>query len=92
MTRQLKGIEWSGTIGEPMYFRFLEAPVAQTDSYAGGEVNVDLDSSGNVIGVELLTGDAADFAVFLKIAEERRLDLTGVHLSPHVSLTSADPS
>jgi len=82
MNQDLKNIEWSGKVGEPMYFRFSTAPVATTESHAGGEVNVDLDAHDAVIGVELLSGDAEDFSVFLKIAETRGLDLAGVHLAP----------
>jgi uncharacterized protein YuzE len=84
MSQELKNIEWSGRVGEPMYFRFSNAPVATTEPHAGGEVNVDLDSHDEVVGVELLSGDAEDFAVFLKVAERRGLGLAGVHLSPHL--------
>jgi uncharacterized protein YuzE len=84
MSQSLKNIEWSGKVGEPMYFRFSSAPVATTESHAGGEVNVDLDGHDEVVGVELLSGDAEDFSVFLKIAQTRGLDLAGVHLAPHL--------
>ena len=84
MSKTLKNIEWSGVVGEPMYFRFSHAPLATTESHAGGEVNVDLDANDNVIGVELLSGDAEDFSVFWKIAEARGLELTGMHLAPRL--------
>jgi hypothetical protein len=69
VNRELKNIEWNGGIGEPMYFRFSDASVTRTEAYAGGEVNVDVDENGDVTGVELLTGDVEDFAVFLKIVQ-----------------------
>lgn len=82
MNQSLRNIEWSGAVGEPMYFRFSNALVASTESHAAGEVNVDVDDHGNVVGVELLSGDAKDFSVFLEIAKTRGLDLTRVHLAP----------
>ncbi|MBV8081492.1 MAG: DUF2283 domain-containing protein [Candidatus Eremiobacteraeota bacterium] len=82
MTQMLKRIEWNGVTGDPMYFRFSDSIVAATESHAAGEVNVDLDANGAVVGVELLSGDAADFTAFFEIAEARGLDLAGVHLSP----------
>ena len=84
MSRALKNIEWSGTLGEPMYFRFSNDSVTTTESHAGGEVNVDLDVHNDVVGVELLSGDAEDFAVFLQLAQARDLDLAGVHLAPRL--------
>ncbi len=84
MTQTLRAIEWSGVVGDPMYFRFSDASVAATQEFAAGEVNIDVDSDGKVVGAELLSGDAEDFAVFLRIAEARGLDLSGVHLAPQL--------
>ena len=84
MQQTLKEIEWNGVVGGPMYFRFSDLPVATTEAFSAGNVNIDVDGDGEVVGAELLSGDAEDFAVFLKIAETRGLDLSGVHLAPHL--------
>ncbi len=84
MKQTLKAIEWNGVVGDPMYFLFSDSPVATTEAFAAGNVNIDVDGDGKVVGVELLSGDVEDFAVFLKIAETRGLDLSGVHLAPHL--------
>jgi len=84
MRQALRGIEWSGIIGEPIYFRFLDASVVNTESHAGGMVNIDVDAFGNIVGVKLLSDDAEAFTVLLRLAGERGLDLKGLHLSPRL--------
>ena len=82
MTRELKAVEWTGKAGQPMYFRFSDHGVGKTESYADGEVTVDLDPFGEVIGIELLSGDPANFAWLWKITKDYGLSLAKLQLAP----------
>ena len=48
---------------------FSNHSVARTESYAGGEVNVnvDVDDRNQVIGIEMLSIDAEEFAVLADV-------------------------
>ncbi|GEM_PF-2561576 len=65
MIRELKEIEWSGKVGDPVYLRFTNFPIAKTEAHANGEVNVDLDDYNEVVGIEMLSTDPDEWeAVF----------------------------
>lgn len=73
MASDLREIEWSGTPGDPFYLRFSRKPIAKTEEHVNGEVNVDLDRDGHVVGVEMLSGDPLEWEVLGKIGKERNL-------------------
>lgn len=73
MMRELQEIKWSGKAGDPVYLRFTKLPVARTDSYANGEVNVDLDASNEVVGIEMLSTDPDQWAAVGRIGQEHSL-------------------
>ena len=80
--RELTDIQYSGIPGEPIYFVFSNQVVDHTDSYAGGEVNVDIDPHDEVVGIELLSGSPSNFDVFFDIVRQRDLGISGIHLAP----------
>jgi uncharacterized protein YuzE len=75
MIRELKGIERDTPDG-PAYLRFSDMKIARTESYAGGEVMVDLDGHNEVVGIEMLSSDPEEWAAFAEIAQKYRLSLS----------------
>jgi uncharacterized protein YuzE len=73
MLRELKEIEGGD---HAVYLRFTKLPVARTTSYANGEVMVDLDHYGEVIGIEVLSLDPAELAAVAEIATRYRLSFS----------------
>ena len=67
MNHELKEIEWSGNPGDPAYLRYTDLPVAKTEAYAGGEVNLDLDELSDVVGIEMLSFDAEEWIAVAQI-------------------------
>jgi uncharacterized protein YuzE len=63
-----------------LYLRYAPAqPVARTLSITETEsIAIDLDANGDVLGVELLAPQAAEFETLAAIAEERDLSLDGL--------------
>jgi uncharacterized protein YuzE len=56
-----------------VYLRFAETAIVKTSTYAGGEVNVDLDASGEVVGIEMLSIEPEEFEAVAKIGKEHDL-------------------
>jgi hypothetical protein len=50
--------------------------IARTESYARGEVNVDIDDYNEVVGIEMLSRDPEEWAAFAEIAQKYRLSLS----------------
>lgn len=75
MIRELKEIERDTPDG-PAYLRFSNMNIARTESYAGGEVNVDIDDYNEVVGIEMLSSDPEEWAAFAEIAQKYRLSLS----------------
>lgn len=73
MSGELKEIEWSGKAGDPVYLRFSDRAVAKTEAHAKGEVNVDLDSSNEVIGIEMLSTDPDEWEAVARVGKEHNL-------------------
>lgn len=73
MTRELLAVEGGGT--EPVYLRFSERTIARTESYAGGEVNVDVDDRNDVVGIEMLNTDPEEIAALASVAQTYNLRL-----------------
>jgi uncharacterized protein YuzE len=73
MIRELKEVEHSGKPGDPAYLRFSNMPIARTESYADGEVNVDLDDYNEVVGIEMLSGEPEEWAALAEIAKRYSL-------------------
>jgi uncharacterized protein YuzE len=73
VARALKEIEWDGRPGDPVYLRFTTMAVVQTAAYANGEVNVDLDTSGDVVGIEMLSIDPEEFGAVAQIGKKHDL-------------------
>jgi uncharacterized protein YuzE len=75
MLRELKDVEQ----GEhAAYLRFSKMPRVKTKMFADGQINVDLDSSGEVIGIEILSLDPEDLRALAQIATEYKLSLNGL--------------
>lgn len=73
MNRELMEIEWSGNSGDPAYLRFTKLPVAKTETYVGGEVNLDLDEYDEVVGIEMMSFDAEEWLAVAQIGKNRGL-------------------
>jgi len=73
MIRELKEIEWNGKAGDPVYLRFSNLPIAKTEAYASGEVNVDLDHYSEVVGIEMLSIDPDEWEAVALIGKAHRL-------------------
>jgi hypothetical protein len=73
MIHELREIEWSRKAGDPVYLRFATTPVTRTEAHANGEVNVDLDAQGGVVGIEMLSTDPGEWAAVGRIAERYHL-------------------
>lgn len=71
MLRDLKGVEGGD---EALYLRFTNLPIGKTLSYASGEVNVDLDHHGKVVGIGMLSLDSEEVQVLAEIAREYGLN------------------
>jgi uncharacterized protein YuzE len=63
------------------YLRFTKLPVVRTESYAGGEVNVDLDAYGHVVGIEMLSSEQAELSALVDITKKYSLNLNGLRLA-----------
>jgi len=61
-----------------MYFHFNDNAIAKTKSYARGEVNVDLDASGMLVGVEVLSFGEDEIAALSSLAQEHHLDIATI--------------
>ncbi len=62
-----------------IYLYYTRNLVAQTKTLdENGEVNVDLDESGEVVGIEILAPDDETIAVATRFALENGLSLAGV--------------
>jgi hypothetical protein len=62
-----------GEDGSPVYLRFQWSAVNRTETFAGGEVNVDFDANNCVIGIEMLSADPEEVEAVAKIATAHRL-------------------
>jgi uncharacterized protein YuzE len=63
-----------------MYLKYSDVPVARTSSLDGDEhyVNVDLDTQGEVVGIEIVFPDDRSVELAVSYALERGLSLTGL--------------
>jgi hypothetical protein len=63
-----------------MYLRYSDAPVAETSSLDGDDhyVNVDLDTKGEIVGIEIVFPDDGSVELAVSYALERGLSLTGL--------------
>ena len=68
--RELKEIENNE---DASYLRFSHFPIARTKTYADGEVNVDLDHCGEVVGIEVLSYGAEELKALGEIVKEYQL-------------------
>ncbi|HVA33631.1 MAG TPA: DUF2283 domain-containing protein [Candidatus Baltobacteraceae bacterium] len=85
MKTELKGIEGADCGGGPIYLRFSNHSVARTESYAGGEVNVDVDDRNQVIGIEMLSIDAEEIAALADVTRVYDLSLLPLFSARKVS-------
>ena len=76
--RELMLVEGSGGPEKPLYLRFSSTPVTRTESFASGEVNVDLDAQNQVIGIEMLSTDPEELEVLARLMRSHDLRLTGL--------------
>lgn len=73
MLREIEGIEHSDRAS---YLRFSNMPVERTHCFADGEINVDLDTDGEVVGIEVLSLDYEELQTLADLAKKYRLSLT----------------
>jgi hypothetical protein len=73
MNHELKEIEWTGNPGDPAYLRYTKLPVARTEAYANGEVNVDLDGCEDVVGIEMLSFEPEEWLAVAEIGKAHGL-------------------
>ena len=52
---KLNWINWKWTNGEGAYLKLMEGKIHHTEDWADGNVLVDRDKKGNIIGIEILT-------------------------------------
>lgn len=71
--RELKEIEPGD---HATYLRFSKLPVAKTRSLAEGEINVDLDHYGEVVGIEVLSLEPEEMQALATIVKEYGLSLS----------------
>lgn len=70
--RELKEVENRDNV---LYLHFSKLPVAHTKSYADGEINVDLDHYGEVVGIEVLSLGPDELSALSAIVSKYRLSL-----------------
>ncbi|HXF33255.1 MAG TPA: DUF2283 domain-containing protein [Candidatus Acidoferrales bacterium] len=73
MTKELMAVEGGGK--GPVYLRFSERTIARTESYAGGELNVDVDDCNEVVGIEMLATEPEEIAALASVAQTYDLHL-----------------
>jgi len=69
--RALKTVESSE---DAVYLRFSKLTIARSVSYANGEINVDIDDHGEVIGIEMLSLDPQEMQALAEIATKYSLN------------------
>jgi hypothetical protein len=72
MIRELKEIERHDAEG-PVYLRFSNMTIERTESYANGEVNVDIDHYNEVVGIEMLSFEPEEFSALGDVAKKYNL-------------------
>jgi uncharacterized protein YuzE len=70
--RELKEIERGD---EAVYLRFSHLPIARTQTFADGELNVDLDHYNEVVGIEILSLGPIETKALAEVVAEHRLSL-----------------
>ncbi len=73
MLRELRNIEGDD---HTAYLRFSNHPIARTKSLANGEINVDLDSYEQVVGIEVLSLDSEELRTLADLSAEYGLSLS----------------
>jgi uncharacterized protein YuzE len=62
----------------PVYVRFSNERVANTNETENPEVLVDYDAQGHVIGIELISATPDEIEMLAKLARKHDLDLAGL--------------
>jgi uncharacterized protein YuzE len=70
--RELKEVERKDDV---LYLHFSRLPIARTKSFAGGELNVDLDQYNQVVGIEVLSLGPQEVEALAKVALDHHLSL-----------------
>ncbi len=80
-TRELQQVEWRGRLHDPAYLRFSDNPVARTGLFADGEVTVDYDEHGDVVGIEMLSTEPEEWEAVAQIGRSAylRFDMLLAH-------------
>ena len=76
MAHELKEIEWDGKPRDLVYLHFSDAPIVRMEEHAEGEVVVDFDRSGDVVGIEMLSLDADIWEAVFRIGKQHDLGFT----------------
>src|SRR5579863_6869318 len=61
-----------------LYLYYSHSPVARTKEFADGEINVDLDSEDQVVGIEFLSFRPEDIGVLRNLSSRYRLSFESI--------------
>jgi Protein of unknown function (DUF2283) len=61
-----------------LYLYFSNLPISRTQSLANGEINVDLDHYGHVVGIEVLSLGPEQMQALSGIVAEHKLSLSNL--------------
>lgn len=81
MIKKLKEIENDGQPRSPIYLRFSNHVIERTESYAEGEVNVDVDHYNEVVGIEILSMGAPQLKALSEIVAQYDLDISPMFMA-----------
>ncbi len=81
MIKTLKEIERGDRERSPIYLRFSNHVVARTETHDRGEVNVDVDHYGEVVGVEMLSVGPGQLKALSEIVQRYDLDLSPLFIA-----------
>lgn len=75
--------------GNVLYLYYSRLPVSRTKEFANGEINVDLDEQGEVVGIEVLSLEIEELAALKEIASQYQLNLDDLRHSLSANVAPA---
>lgn len=81
MSKTLKDIERGERERSPIYLRFSNHVIGRTESYARGEVNVDVDHYDQVVGIEMLSAGPNALRALSEVVQQYDLDVNPLFMA-----------
>jgi uncharacterized protein YuzE len=75
MLSELKEVKSTDDV---LYLYFSKLPISRTQSLANGEINVDLDHYGHVVGIEVLSLEPEQMQALSGVVSEYKLSLSNL--------------